>query len=163
MTGILHASGIGWVGAGIRSIETGLHELFTEAQRRVVVSAYSMSTAFDLPAGWIGEAADRGIHVILVVNRCESLHPAVLSPIRSAAARTGNVELWSYAGEGTNDLHAKAVVADERRCMIGSSNLSGNGLLRNHELAVMIEGEAARNASRLIIDLTTSKNATRWF
>jgi phosphatidylserine/phosphatidylglycerophosphate/cardiolipin synthase-like enzyme len=165
MSEVLHASGLGWVGAGVRSIETGIHELFAEARRRVVISAYSISSgAFDLPVTWIADAAARNVCVLLVVNRCEELHPSVLPPIRSIAENTGNVELWDYSDpDDKKDLHAKAVIVDDRRGLIGSSNLSGNGLLRNHELAVMIEGDAARIASNLIIELTRSTHASRWF
>lgn len=154
---MLYASGQGWVGRGVQSIETGIHELFAQASRRIVMSAYSVSSgAFDLPLTWIEQAARRGVQTILVVNRYEEQPRAVMAPIEHVARSTGRVEIWDYCGPQYHDLHAKAVVADERVALIGSSNLSGNGLLRNHELAVMIEGEPARLAAQLIIELTRS-------
>ena len=141
MSGILHASGEGWVGAGVRSIETGIHELFTEARRRLVASAYAISSgAFDLPVNWIAEAAGRGVTVILVLNRYGDQPRPVMRPIEAVSQQFGNVELWDYTGPEFHDLHAKAIIADDQKALIGSSNLSANGLLRNHELALMVEG-----------------------
>lgn len=164
MTGQLYASGEGWIGGGIPSVETGIHDLFSKARRRVVMSAYSITGgAFDLPESWIGEATDRNVEIILVINRCAGQHQTVLRSINAIARRTGLVQLWDYAPPTDRDLHAKAIVADERIALIGSSNLSGNGLLRNHELAVMVEGEPARLAADLIVRLTHSTNASRRF
>jgi phosphatidylserine/phosphatidylglycerophosphate/cardiolipin synthase-like enzyme len=160
--GVLHASGEGWVGAGVRSIETGMHELFTGASRRIVASAYAISAgAFDLPSAWIAAAALRDVRVVLVVNRYHEKPAGVMRPIEAIARETGCVELWDYSGPEHHDLHAKAIVADDARALIGSSNLSGNGLLRNHELAVLVEGRAARLASKLILQLTRSTYAIR--
>ena len=70
MTGVLYTSGEGWIGSGVRSVESGLHSLFVQARRRLVCSAYSISGgAFDLPAQWIGEALGRGVRVVLLINR----------------------------------------------------------------------------------------------
>jgi phosphatidylserine/phosphatidylglycerophosphate/cardiolipin synthase-like enzyme len=162
MSGVLYASGEGWVGSGVRSIETGIHDLFEDARLRIVASAYAISGgAFDLPLSWITRAASRGVKVILVVNRYSSQPREVMVPIEQIAQATGRVELWDYTGPESHDLHAKAIIADDRLGLIGSSNLSGNGLLRNYELAVLIEGEPARLAAKLIIELTRSIHSRR--
>ncbi|HEY0312274.1 MAG TPA: phospholipase D-like domain-containing protein [Allosphingosinicella sp.] len=162
MTAALFASGSEWVGAGVRSIETGLHDLFAGAERRIVASAYALGgAAFDLPEAWVADALSREVSVLLVANRWDEQPRAATGPIERLARSDARLEIWSWDGPEWHELHAKVVVADERRALIGSPNWSGNGLLRNHELAVLVEGEAARAASRLVTVLTGSTWAHR--
>ncbi|TPJ13727.1 endonuclease [Mesorhizobium sp. B2-7-3] len=162
MTPGLFVSGFSWVGAGVRSIETGLHELFTRARRRVVASTYSIGgAAFDLPELWISGALDRGVEVVLVVNRWDEQPKVALAPLQRLARQDSRLALYSWDGPEWHELHAKVVVQDESFAMIGSSNWSGNGFLRNHEMAVLVEGEPARTAARLITSLTGSTYARR--
>jgi phosphatidylserine/phosphatidylglycerophosphate/cardiolipin synthase-like enzyme len=158
----LFASGSDWVGAGVRSIETGLHELFTGARHRIVASAYSIGgSAFGLPESWVADALSREVGVVFVANRWDEQPRAATGPLERLARADPRLEIWSWEGPEWHELHAKVVVADESRALIGSSNWSGNGLLRNHELAVMIEGEPARLAARLLMALTGSTCARR--
>lgn len=146
----------------MRSIETGLHELFANARRRIVASAYSIgSAAFDLPEAWVANALSREVSILLVANRWNDQPRVATAPLERLARRDKRLEIWSWDGPEWHELHAKVVVADDRLALIGSSNWSGNGLLRNHELAVLVEGEPARVAARLITALTGSTCAHR--
>jgi phosphatidylserine/phosphatidylglycerophosphate/cardiolipin synthase-like enzyme len=40
-------------------------------------------------------------------------------------------------------LHAKLVVADRNVALVGSSNLTLHGMVRSHEISVIIRGPAA--------------------
>ena len=40
-------------------------------------------------------------------------------------------------------MHAAAIVVDHRVALVGSSNISRRGLLTNHEIAVVVDGETA--------------------
>ncbi|MFT4053847.1 MAG: phospholipase D-like domain-containing protein [Novosphingobium sp.] len=148
--------------AGVRSIETGLHEIFAGARRRIVASVYSIGeAAFDLPETWIADALSRGVDVVLVVNRWDTQRRVATVPLERMARADPRLKVWSWDGPDHHDMHAKVVVVDDRHALIGSANLSGNGLLHNHELAVMVEGEAAAAASRLVVSLTGSTWAHR--
>lgn len=162
MTVEIYVSGFEWVGSGVRSIETGLHDLFATASRRIVTSTYSIGGgAFDLPEAWVEDALRRGVEVVLVANRWDEQHGAATAPLERLARADSAFSIFSWDGPDRHDLHAKAVVADERVAIIGSSNWSGNGLLRNHEMAVRVVGEPARAAARLIVGLTGSTWASR--
>ncbi len=157
----LFASGTAWVGSGVRSIEAALHSIFSEARRRVVTCCYSVSEEFDLAPSWIGEAVARDVRIIMVVNRVARQDGAAMARLDAIAASSDLFEFWDYDGPPLHDLHAKVFVRDERYALIGSSNLSRNGLLRNHELAVAVEGAAARRAADLVVGLTRSTSASR--
>lgn len=160
MTG-LYASGIDWVGSGVRSIESGLESIFVQAKRRIVACCYAVSEEFDLAPGWIENALDRRVQVVLVVNRVADQAPRAMQRLDAFAGSRPLFEFWNYAGPPLHDLHAKVFVRDEEFALVGSSNLSRNGLLRNHELAVGIEGDDARRAADLVVGLTRSAYADR--
>ena len=157
----LFASGMAWVGSGVRSVETGLHSIFSDARRRVVACCYAVSEEFDLAPVWIGEAVARDVRVVMVVNRVSGQDRGAMRRLDALAASSELFEFWDYEGPPLHDLHAKVIVRDERYALIGSSNLSRNGLLRNHELAVAVEGDAARRAADLVVRLTRSTSANR--
>lgn len=162
MTPALFASGSEGVGAGVRSIETGLHEGLAGARRRIVASVYLLGeAAFDLPETWIADALSRGVDVVLVVNRWDAQRRVAAAPLERMARADPRLKVWNWDRSDRHDMHAKVVVAGDRIALIGSSNLSGNGLLHNHERAVMVKGEVAAAASRLVVSLTGSTWAHR--
>jgi phosphatidylserine/phosphatidylglycerophosphate/cardiolipin synthase-like enzyme len=150
-----------WVGSGVRSVETGLHSIFSDARRRVVACCYAVSEEFDLAPTWVGDAVARDVRVILLVNRVARQDRVAMARLDAVASSSDLFEFWDYNGPPLHDLHAKVFVRDECYALIGSSNLSRNGLLRNHELAVAVEGEAARRAADLVVGLTRSTSASR--
>ena len=69
--------------------------------------------------------------------------------------------LVDFRGEDDNDhLHAKVVVADRLRAIVGSANLTAHGLLLAHELAVLLEGPAADDIAARI-DLLARSNLAK--
>ncbi|HXG23887.1 MAG TPA: phospholipase D-like domain-containing protein [Chthonomonadales bacterium] len=55
---------------------------------------------------------------------------------------------FALAGYGL--LHAKVIVIDRRQAIVGSANLTAGGLGKNHEIAVLVEGEVAWEIASLI-------------
>ena len=158
----LYASGDAWVGAGVRSMETGLEELFGGGPRRIVACAYSLGEgAFDLPGRLLGLALDAGAEVVLLVDRYADQPRAVTRRLDALAMANAGLLLYSYDGPDRRRMHAKVVVRDERRALIGSANWSGNGFLHNHEMAVMVDGEAARRAADMIVRRATGAEGRR--
>ena len=111
--------------------------------------------------GWICETVARNVRVVMVVNRVAGQDRVAMARLEALASASDLFEFWDYDGPPMHDLHAKVFVRDERYALIGSSNLSRNGLLRNHELAVGVGGDAARRAADLVVALTRSTSATR--
>lgn len=158
----LYASGDVWVGAGVRSVETGLEELFGGGPRRIVACAYSLGEgAFDLPERLVGLALGADAEVLLLVDRYASQPRAVTRRLDALARAHDRLQLFSYDRPDRRRMHAKVVVRDEQRALIGSANWSGNGFLHNHEMAVMVEGDAARRAADMIVRLAVSDEGRR--
>lgn len=94
--------------------------------------------------------ARSGVRVRLVTPR-RSDHPITDFARRSALRR-----LHAAGGEvllhGPGVLHAKVVLADGRRAMVGSANLDMRSLFLNYEVAVVLEGEPAVGEIRSYVD-----------
>lgn len=154
-------TGTAWMGGGIGSIESALEQLFREAQQEIALTAYSMSTRADLLFDWIESALARGIQISLVINHLDD-HPFdVVSQLRRFVATFAHFHLYNFLATGEADLHAKVIVVDRRVALVGSSNLSRRGLVANHEMAVLIQGDAASRAARALDHLLKSRNVVR--
>jgi hypothetical protein len=77
---------------------------------------------------------------------------------RSADFLRLGVEVYEYAlpsslPSGRETFHAKIILADDKGCYIGSSNLMGSALERSLECGVIITGEIARQLSGVVESL----------
>lgn len=121
-----------------RRSESVMRELIEGATEELIVLGYDVSDVLIIEA--LAERASLGVSVDLLVD-------SVQTPIERLAdawpAGAGQAKVW---GTGTDTrgrpfrLHAKAIIADGRRCMLGSANLTHSGLRSNLELGVLLEG-----------------------
>ena len=89
----------------------------------------------------------------MLVNNFSPQHNQVISNVRQWARDFQTFHLYDFGSEA--DLHAKLIVVDREKALIGSSNLSWNGEVANYELAILIEdnneaNKIASTADRLI-------------
>ena len=70
-----------------------------------------------------------------------------------------NVELYSFkSNSGDGDLHAKTIVANRRRAVVGSANFSIGGLDRNYELGLYVTGNTAFNLASFVDSIAKNPN-----
>lgn len=160
---ILVASGQYFVGHGMRSINAVLQELVREAQKEILVAVYRMSLGGASFLQMLAEAVEaRGISVRIVVHALREQPREIQSMLEAMEQRwPGTVfDFHTLTGE---DLHAKVVIVDRRKAVIGSSNLTWGGLIANHEIGVLIEGPAVWDLARVfdrLLGFTTTLNMT---
>lgn len=146
------------MGGGIGAIESALRELFEKADNEVALTAYSISNSSDRIFEFVSGALARGVRVTMVVNRANAQPPSVLKMIKRLVAQYPHFTARDYESSDPNaDLHAKAIVIDRKVAMVGSSNLSQRGWVKNHELAVVIRGNAAREVAKAIDRLVADR------
>ncbi|HAD06863.1 MAG TPA: endonuclease [Anaerolineaceae bacterium] len=143
-------SGLGWLGSGTGSIESAIEDLLRNARKEILLTVYSIGQAdriFDL----LDAALSRGVKVQMVVNRLSKQHAMVLKRLEELRKKYPYFSLFSFdPQEERGDLHAKVMVVDRSRALVGSSNLSYNGMVTNLEMAALIEGKEAENIADLI-------------
>ena len=154
-------TGLSWMGSGIGSIESAIVELFGEATNEITLAIYTIGTGADLIYQWLEGALARGIQVTLVVNHLEEQPQGVVTRLRLLTGQYLHFRVFDFLGQGESDLHAKAIVVDHRLALIGSSNISRRGLLTNHEIAVIVDGETAAEAGRAMDALIASSHVRR--
>ena len=145
------------MGSGIGSIESAIDDLFRSAEHEILMTVYSISDGTDLTIQWLDSALGRGVEVTMVVDKFDRQPDAVQASLRDFADTYDHFSLMDFHGGQNSALHAKAIVADRRVAIVGSSNMSKRGLLGNFELAVEVCGEAAVAAGQALDALVNSR------
>jgi len=143
------ATGPDLVREGARAIEPVIEELMLGARREIHLVAYVFTPQADRFLALLGQTAERGVRLTVVVNHLEGQHPNVRDKLISLARKFDHARVASFSGSGVQ-LHAKAVVSDRKRAVVGSANFSWGGMATNYELGVLIDGDAAWDLARLI-------------
>jgi len=151
-------SGSIWMGSGLGSVESALHRLFNEANDEVLIIAFTVSNATELFFDHLRSMLQRHIRVRMVINRFEEQHPDAQRRLQQVKNDyPGLFHLLSFVpSNDQSDLHAKVVVVDRSKALVGSANLSLRGLQNNHELGVVISGEAVNDVAHAIDLIATS-------
>ena len=149
------------MGAGIGSIETAYVELFIAARDEMLITTFSIGVGHDPLFTWIETALARGVLVRAVINRFRDQPTEVVSRLTRLNEGYRNFELYSFESDPNEDLHAKVVVRDREEALIGSSNLSRRGFVANHELGVVVEGQAAVTAGEAFDHLLNDTRVIR--
>ena len=154
-------TGTSWMGAGIGSIESAIDDLFRTATDEIILSVYTIGSGTDRLFRWLEGALNRGVQVSLVINALRDQPADVVIKLRDMNDSYQHFHLYDFLGEAGSSLHAKAIVADHRAALIGSSNMSRRGLLANHELTLLVDGEPATTAGRATYALMDSPLVSR--
>ena len=149
-------TGIGWLGAGRRSIVSTIEQMLGTAERELLVCAYRPSPGADILLDRLPELLGRGVEVRLVVNHFDEQDRPVRILLTRLGATYRHFEVYDFR-DGSLDLHAKVIVVDRSSALVGSANLSRRGIRTNHELAVLVENEAAEDVALAIDRLTASR------
>lgn len=147
-------TGTGWLGGGFGSIETSLESLLQTACEEILIVTYSITAGAEYFFERLEEALDRGVTVTVLINRYQN-HPRKIRNLLEGLAREyPYFKLYDFCPpESDGDLHAKLVVIDRIRALIGSSNLSRRGLIKNHEMAVLVEDRVAGDIASAVYKL----------
>lgn len=157
-----------WTGPETRASaarDTGVvvRELFEAAERHVLIAGYSFERGEGILAPLHGAMRDRGVRVEMFVH----LDGADAVPMdaewflrtQAAAWRT---RYWSFGAPAPTlyvdpraavpksyaSLHAKCIVVDGERALVGSANFTDRGQTRNIEAGVLVDD--ARFATELV-------------
>lgn len=148
-------TGLGWMGGGVGSIDTAVEQLISSASVQLIIVAYAISDGASPLFDLVRKKLAAGVHVRIIVNRVAEQHGQIPQILSELLHDYGNqFSVFDFAAEPHAHLHAKVIVADQRRAIVGSANLSWHGLVGFHELGVCIEGvevvEIARATERLL-------------
>lgn len=138
------------LGQGVRAIEGVLQDLFHEARESLHIAVYTISPSAIPLLKTLEIPLLRGVSVYLLVSSMEDLDPAVRNALAELREKfPAQFEIRDFQRSG-KVLHAKVIVADRKKALVGSANLSWSGLMNNIEIGVLIEGMTSWDLASLI-------------
>jgi len=148
------ATGPEFTQRGIRGFESVMEEIISSAESEILVISYVITSSALHVLELMEKALHRGVKITIVINNINELDPDVrnrLFSIERKFPRTFN--LINFRDFADRDIHAKAVIADRKKAVIGSANLSWGGIRANYEIGVLIEGEPVWHIVKVIDNL----------
>ena len=146
------ATGPEFTGRGIRSFESVLEEIVKNAQKEIQIASYTISPSAIHVLELLKNQAEKGVKVSLIVNDTQSVDSTVKNFFSFIKERLfGVFSIYEFYPATGRNLHAKVVVVDRNRAILGSANLSWGGFISNCELGIFIEGEIAWKLSLIHI------------
>jgi phosphatidylserine/phosphatidylglycerophosphate/cardiolipin synthase-like enzyme len=145
------ATGLEFIRAGTRGVEPVIEEIIHDAREEIQLMTYSFTPRAQRIMALLEKAAERSIKVTIIVNRLDLQEDKIKHKLRFLKQEyADNVHLVDFSDANGRELHAKVVVVDRKKTVIGSANLSGRGMVHNYEIGVLIEGQKAWEMARLI-------------
>ncbi len=132
-----------WTGPGTvgeqRLTAATLHQLITGAQDRILLVSYAAYTLPEIATDFEA-AVQRGCQVDVVFETEEDSAGAYMGPGRPFEQLAG-ITRWRWPADQRAAgavLHAKLLIVDGRRALVGSANLTHRALTANLEAGVLI-------------------------
>ncbi len=154
------ATGQELIEGGTRAFEPVIEETIKGAKKEVQVLAYVFTPHAGRILDLLENVSERGIAVTLVLNSIGSQDKSVRLQL-GRIAKFQHVRIYDFAGKEGKQLHAKVIVADRNRALVGSANLSWGGMFGNYEVGVFLEGHAAWKLAGLIDTLVDKAGTSR--
>ena len=162
ISGSIEAIGVSgryWMGGEEQSANNLLNRTLASAQNSIRISSYSLgnkSNELDTIFSILKEKTETGVTVQLILNKYWTTTKYVKRQLSNM--HPSNFYLINYQPkDGVENLHAKIIVVDSKKILIGSANISKSGLFSNHEVVLRIDGgEFATKINRLLDVLAES-------
>jgi len=144
------ATGPELIGKGIRGIEPVIEEIIRQADSEIHLMAYLVTPSAMRILELLDEAAERGVKITMVVNNLNSQDATIVSALNSMSKKYRHVKVFNFNDPEGRQLHAKVIVADRKKAIVGSANLSWGGMYSNYEIGLLIEGEPAWQLAAIV-------------
>ncbi len=146
-----------FAGSGYRSFEPVLEELLVSAKREVHIVSYVLTQSALPFLHRVEEALYRGVQVCMVCDEASFTDEEVSTRLFDIEQRySAFMKLVRFHDPEGSRLHAKVVVVDRQKAVVGSANLSWGGLAANHEIGLLVEGNIAWSLADLIDALVST-------
>jgi phosphatidylserine/phosphatidylglycerophosphate/cardiolipin synthase-like enzyme len=146
---ILLATGERLVGGGVRAFDPVIAGLLETAHREIQIAIYRIDASALPLLDLLEQAAARGVRILILVSALEN-QPVPVRERLESMSHWPQVRVVDFRRAAGGLLHAKVVLVDRERVVIGSANLTWGGLVGNHEIGVLIEGAEAWEIGSLL-------------
>ncbi|MCD6370062.1 MAG: hypothetical protein J7L63_01000 [Thermoplasmata archaeon] len=117
-------SGEKWLGKGLLSVYSRIEEIINEAKHSILIAVYQFTSRELITL--IERALRRGVEVYIYTTEIADIHSHP------------NLKIHLLRDIM---LHAKIIIVDGEKILIGSSNFTFSGFFKNYEVGVYLEDE----------------------
>jgi phosphatidylserine/phosphatidylglycerophosphate/cardiolipin synthase-like enzyme len=165
MTFELLATGTEFVNKGFKGTKPEIERLVKNARETIHILIYAFGPEAEGLWDMLADTLERGKHVTIVVNEFSKLNnnkwddEIIKKRLQELNDKFGgsNFVLADFEKPDRGYLHAKVMVADREKMIIGSANLSAGGQKNNYEMGVLIEGSEAWKVADVIEQIAQNK------
>ncbi len=137
-----------WTGPGSsgaqRLTAAALQELLSSAEQRILIVSFAAHTLSNVACA-LEDAVARGCTIDVVFETEDDSSGAYSGPSSTPFGEVAGIHRWHWPSdrrEATGVLHAKVLVIDGRRALVGSANLTYRALHNNLEAGILVEDPA---------------------
>ncbi|MHC1567229.1 MAG: phospholipase D family protein [Candidatus Syntropharchaeia archaeon] len=141
------STGEKWVGYGFRSFSSVIEEMMSVAEKEIVMTAYVISDMKVVDS--VKNALERGISVeIFIYLPDSSQRTSAVNEIFKLSKEYRYLRIHTISDEV---LHAKVLIVDGDRVLVGSANPTFGGMVKNYELGFLVkDGRIAQKVLTLL-------------
>jgi len=143
-------TGSHFTGLGFRALEPVIKELVSCAKKEIQVAAYIFSSAALEFLTLLENALARGVMVTVIVNSLNKQPQSIRDFLLNLEKKYPFARIVDFHDPFGGQLHAKILVVDRKKAVVGSANFTWGGLVTNHEICVLIEGKTALDIAFLL-------------
>ncbi len=166
MTFEILATGIEFVNKGFKGTKPEIERLVKNARETIHILIYAFGPEAEGLWDMLADTLERGKRVTMVVNEFSKLddnkwdEEIIKKRLQELNDKFGgsNFVLADFEKPDRGFLHAKVMVADREKMIIGSANLSAGGQKNNYEMGVLIEGSEAWKVADVIEQIANNKD-----
>ena len=123
-----------------RNIDTLVYELLENAMEQIHLVSYVITDGAMWLVDLIEKNLQKGRSVKFIVNELDP-SKRITERLHSMSVKYRDFDLVEFSKRYLGEtIHAKAIVVDRRRAIIGSMNFTWGGMVGNHEIGVLLEG-----------------------
>jgi cardiolipin synthase len=139
------ASGDAWIGYGVRSFRSVINELIANAKSELVMTVYVLTNREIVED--IKGALGRGVAVSIYLYQDDKRIPET-DAVNCIFQLKKEFPYLTISPVNNKVLHAKIIVADGKKVLVGSANLTVSAMVSNYELGFLVDD--ARVAGKVI-------------
>ena len=149
-------TGLEFIKSGIRGTESVIEEIIQNAKYEIQIMAFVFTSRSINILQLLERKAEEGVIITIIINNLNEQEPKIIDFLKYLTVRfSPYVTITDFNNGTSRQLHAKVVVVDRSRAVIGSANLTWSGMVNNYELGVLVDGSAARKIGSIIDGLVS--------
>jgi len=133
-------------------MRASITKILESAEEEMIIAAYRLDSEELLVR--IEELVQKGVDVRIHLDHAQTKEKQPEAALERLRSKGAIVEI--HEEDGYRSLHAKALIADGERAIIGSANLTDRALDRNIEVGIWLEGPSVKHLRNAMISALRS-------